>query len=134
MGLASGVQKSLDCGLASTPAMFMATIFPKFQCDGAIMITASHLPFNRNGFKFFDKNGGLNKEDISQILQTAMEGKKALTPLGPPIFENNFQIVLGKKTYPSTPTELMEDYCAHLRGIIKKKLGQHRRRSSLDRS
>ena len=88
----------LDCGLASTPAMFMATVFPKIQCDGAIMITASHLPFNRNGFKFFDKDGGLNKGDITQILKTAMEGKKALAPLGPPIFENNFQIVLGKKT------------------------------------
>jgi phosphomannomutase len=113
----------LDCGLASTPAMFMSTVFPKFQCDGAIMITASHLPSNRNGFKFFDANGGLNKSDISQILQTAMEGKKALLPLGPPIFESNFQIVLGRKTYPSIPTELMDEYCAHLRGIIKKSIG-----------
>jgi len=113
----------LDCGLASTPAMFMSTVFPEFQCDGAIMITASHLPSNRNGFKFFDKTGGLNKDDITQILQTAMDGKKALLPLGPPIFENNFQTVLGKKTYPSVPTELMEEYCAHLRGIIKKSVG-----------
>jgi phosphomannomutase len=113
----------LDCGLASTPAMFMSTVFPKFQCDGAIMITASHLPSNRNGFKFFDKDGGLNKGDITQILQTAMEGKKALAPLGPPIFESNFQIVLGKKTYPSIPADLMEEYCAHLRGIIKKSIG-----------
>jgi phosphomannomutase len=113
----------LDCGLASTPAMFMSTVFPKFQCDGAIMITASHLPSNRNGFKFFDKDGGLNKGDISQILKTAMEGKKALTPLGPPIFETNFQIVLGKKTYPSVPTDLMDEYCAHLRGIIKRSIG-----------
>jgi phosphomannomutase len=113
----------LDCGLASTPAMFMSTVFPKFQCDGAIMITASHLPFNRNGFKFFDKDGGLNKNDISQILQTAMDGKKALLPLGPPIFESNFQTVLGRKTYPSIPTDLMDEYCSHLRGIIKKSVG-----------
>jgi phosphomannomutase len=56
-----------DCGLASTPAMFMSTIFDSFMCDGAVMITASHLPFNRNGFKFFDKSGGLNKEDIKEI-------------------------------------------------------------------
>jgi phosphomannomutase len=112
-----------DCGLASTPAMFMSTVFPNFQCDGAIMITASHLPSNRNGFKFFDKNGGLNKDDISQILQTAMDGKKALIPLGPPIFESNFQTVLGRKTYPSIPSELMDEYCAHLRGIIKKSVG-----------
>ncbi|MEG2199454.1 MAG: phosphomannomutase/phosphoglucomutase, partial [Anaerovorax sp.] len=57
-----------DCGLSSTPSMFMSTIFPEFACQGAIMITASHLPFNRNGFKFFDKSGGLDKGDISQLI------------------------------------------------------------------
>ena len=36
------------CHLASTPSLFMSTIFEEFKCDGAIMITASHLPFNRN--------------------------------------------------------------------------------------
>lgn len=60
-----------DCGLASTPAMFMSTIFKDYRCDGAIMITASHLPFNRNGFKYFDRDGGLNKEDISHIIDCA---------------------------------------------------------------
>ena len=60
-----------DCGLASTPAMFMSTIFEDYRCDGAIMITASHLPFNRNGFKYFDRDGGLNKEDISRIIDCA---------------------------------------------------------------
>ena len=60
-----------DCGLASTPAMFMSTIFEDYQCDGAIMITASHLPFNRNGFKYFDRDGGLNKEDIRHIIDCA---------------------------------------------------------------
>lgn len=60
-----------DCGLASTPAMFMSTIFEDYRCDGAIMITASHLPFNRNGFKYFDRDGGLNKEDISHIIDCA---------------------------------------------------------------
>lgn len=60
-----------DCGLASTPAMFMSTIFEAFDCDGAIMITASHLPFNRNGFKYFSKEGGLDKKDISAIIKYA---------------------------------------------------------------
>ena len=50
--------KVMDAGLASTPAMFMSTIFEEYKCDGAIMITASHLPWNRNGMKFFDANGG----------------------------------------------------------------------------
>lgn len=35
------------------------------------MITASHLPFNRNGFKYFDRDGGLNKQDITQIISYA---------------------------------------------------------------
>ena len=58
----------LNCGLASTPAMFMSTIFPQFECDGSIMITASHLPFNRNGLKFFSKEGGLESKEIKIIL------------------------------------------------------------------
>lgn len=60
-----------DCGLASTPAIFMTTITEPFLCDGAIMLTASHLPFNRNGMKFFTKEGGLNTSDITQILNFA---------------------------------------------------------------
>lgn len=61
----------LDCGLASTPAMFMATKFPALRCDGAIMITASHLPYERNGFKYFDWDGGLQKEDITVVIEEA---------------------------------------------------------------
>ena len=60
-----------DCGLASTPAMFMSTMFDGYKCDGAIMITASHLPSNRNGFKYFSKDGGLDKKDISRIIELA---------------------------------------------------------------
>ncbi len=63
----------LDCGLASTPAMFMSTIFDATNCDGSIMITASHLPYNRNGFKYFTKDGGLDKSDISDIIAFADE-------------------------------------------------------------
>ncbi|NLY81282.1 MAG: phosphomannomutase/phosphoglucomutase [Clostridiales bacterium] len=70
-GLCSQNVKVLDAGLASTPAMFMTTVFKSYDCDGAIMITASHLPFNRNGFKFFSKDGGLDKSDIKYILTTS---------------------------------------------------------------
>ena len=40
-----------DCGLASTPAMFMTTV--RAGCTGAVQITASHHPYHRNGLKFF---------------------------------------------------------------------------------
>lgn len=61
----------LDAGMATTPAMFMSTQFSETHCDGAVMLTASHLPFNRNGFKFFTGNSGLEKQNISEILNIA---------------------------------------------------------------
>lgn len=61
--------------IASTPAMFMSTVTDGFNCDGAIMLTASHLPFNRNGLKFFTPGGGLGKADIKSILAIAETGQ-----------------------------------------------------------
>ena len=63
--------KVTDFGMASTPAMFMATVTEGYAYDGTVMITASHLPFNRNGFKFFTAGGGLEKGDIKEILAYA---------------------------------------------------------------
>ena len=60
-----------DFGMASTPAMFMSTVTEGYAFDGSVMITASHLPFNRNGFKFFTRDGGLEKADIKAILTWA---------------------------------------------------------------
>ncbi len=70
-GMASLGSQVYDFGMASTPAMFMSTVTPGFDCDGAIMMTASHLPFNRNGLKFFTAEGGLDKPDIAAILALA---------------------------------------------------------------
>lgn len=70
-GLSSEESVVYDCGLASTPAMFMTTVIEGYKFDGSIMITASHLPFNRNGLKFFTKEGGLEKVNIKEILTIA---------------------------------------------------------------
>ena len=43
--LTAGGASVLDCGLASTPAMFMTTI--DLSCDGSVQITASHHPYYR---------------------------------------------------------------------------------------
>ncbi len=64
----------LECGYASTPAMFMTTI--DLKTDAAIQITASHHPFDRNGLKFFTPNGGLESEDIADIVELADSNKK----------------------------------------------------------
>ena len=71
----SGI-KVVDFGMASTPAMFMATVTEGYKFDGSVMITASHLPFNRNGFKFFTCDGGLEKADIKAILEYAAGDEK----------------------------------------------------------
>ncbi len=62
-----------DCGIASTPAMFMATIDENYTIDAGVMLTASHLPFNRNGLKFFTSEGGAEKSDITDILELASQ-------------------------------------------------------------
>ena len=71
-----------DFGMASTPAMFMSTVTKGYEFDGSVMITASHLPFNRNGFKFFTYEGGLEKADIAQILAYAESNDTTGLPVG----------------------------------------------------
>lgn len=87
-------------GLTSTPAMFMATVMPYYEFDGSIMITASHLPYNRNGFKFFTAEGGLNKEDIKEILAIAKKMHAA------------------PEYYEFDDVNLTDMYAAHLRALI----------------
>lgn len=64
---------AIDCGIASTPSLFMSTMFEETATSAGVMITASHLPFNRNGLKFFTEKGGLDKKDIKEILENAIE-------------------------------------------------------------
>ncbi len=75
--LVSNGAKVIDCSLASTPAMFMTTV--ELGCDGAVQITASHHPKDRNGLKFFTRDGGLDGKDIADILDIA---GKTENPLG----------------------------------------------------
>lgn len=74
-GLACAGAEAIDMALATTPAMFMSTVMKGFEFDGAVMVTASHLPMERNGFKFFTASGGLDKKDITKILTLASELK-----------------------------------------------------------
>ncbi len=92
--------KVLNCGLASTPSMFMTTL--DLKCDGAVMITASHHPYYRNGLKFFTRNGGLEGTDITSILDLAIADRS-------PMLSNSGEIII---------TDYMSDYSKHLRDII----------------
>ena len=61
-------------GLSSTPSMFILLKKSSFGCSASVMITASHLPYDRNGLKFFTPDGGLEGKNIDEILQIAEEG------------------------------------------------------------
>jgi len=74
--------------------------------DGSIMITASHLPYNRNGMKFFTKDGGVEHEDIITILQNA----------------SRYPVMEGERS-KAQRYNLMERYGHHLRKKIREALG-----------
>ncbi len=70
-GLALAGAQAIDFGLCTTPAMYMSTITEGFESDGAVMITASHHPYQLNGIKCFVRSGGLSGNDIKELLQRA---------------------------------------------------------------
>ena len=96
----------LDCGLASTPAMFMTTV--DLKTDAAVQITASHHPFDRNGLKFFTPKGGLDSSDIEEIVKLA----------------DNSEEIICNKSGEVKPYDYMTEYAARLRKIICEAVGK----------
>ena len=94
----------LNCSYCSTPAMFMTTVTK--NCDGAIQITASHHPFDRNGLKFFTRDGGLSGEELKSILQYA----------------ENEVIETADKTGTVTSIDYISEYAEILRNMIKQEV------------
>ncbi len=70
-GILSTGASVMDFQMCTTPAMYMSTITPGFEPDGAVMITASHHPWNKNGLKFFTNRGGLEGKEVEKLLKTA---------------------------------------------------------------
>ncbi len=95
-----------DASLTSTPAIFMSTIFDEIKADCGIMITASHLPYDRNGMKFFTKDGGMDKQILKNILLNAEE------------------LPIPQATYEFKPVALTDIYSRYLVEIIREKTGR----------
>ena len=95
-----------DCGLASTPDMFMTTV--DLKTDAAVQITASHHPFDRNGLKFFLPAGGLSGKELSQIVALA----------------NEKQHIAAENTGTVEKTDYMSLYAARLRRLICESVGK----------
>ena len=63
-----------DAGLATTPAMLEALLADPAAHAGSIMVTASHLPAQWNGFKFFSSalGRGLGRSEVAEVLAAAV--------------------------------------------------------------
>ncbi|KAJ3692350.1 hypothetical protein LUZ60_012700 [Juncus effusus] len=108
-GLAKAGCEVIDMGLATTPACFMSTVLSLFNYDASIMMTASHLPYTRNGLKFFTKEGGLRSSEVEEICERAARKYVA----------RKFGIGVGSGMPPSVKrVDFMSAYAAHLRNII----------------
>lgn len=103
--LKSGINV-VDCGLSSTPAMFMTTV--ELGIVAAIEVTASHHPFDRNGLKFFTREGGLDSDDIDEIISLA----------------NNIAVIKSDFTGNIIKVNYMQDYAARLRKLICDAVGK----------
>ncbi|KJF85808.1 phosphomannomutase [Photobacterium phosphoreum] len=57
-------------GVVPTPALAYASMQDNIPC---IMVTGSHIPFDRNGLKFYRPDGEISKEDEQAILNAAAE-------------------------------------------------------------
>lgn len=69
-----------DCGAVPTPALALASM----QAGaGAVMITGSHIPADRNGLKFYTPDGEITKADEKAILGAL--GRTPNRTQGPPI-------------------------------------------------
>ena len=102
-----------DCKMSITPSLFMSTVFKNYKADGAIMITASHLPSYYNGIKFFTVEGGFEKSDVLDMLEMAGRRKCQC--------EQNLKKAMGIKDKKGRSSEknLAEDYADYLCKFIK---------------
>lgn len=109
-----------DCGMVSTPAMFQSTVLKGSDFDAAIMITASHLPFHRNGMKFFTKEGGLEHDELTDVLKRASEIANAFGTA------TEDGLVMAKQPYTRIgfreSFDLISLYAENMCSIIKQKV------------
>lgn len=108
-GLRSMGAQVLDCGLATTPSMFFSTYYEESSCDGAIEITASHLPSDKNGLKFFTKDGGIDGKDVSELIRLAEE-----------------DLFPSRMEGPLLEFDLMTPYSQSLVSLVREKTGEDR--------
>ncbi len=89
----------LDCGVLPTPAL-------AFECAAlgapGVMVTGSHIPADRNGLKFYTRDGEFTKADEDVLLRRVSEGRTSS----------------GKREGRVTACDALERYAARYRDFF----------------
>ncbi len=107
-GMAKAGAHVFRFGLCTTPAMYQSLEDDALKLTSSIMVTASHHPSNRNGFKFFTKEqGSISSQMLCEIL-TLME---------------NIEVPADTESLSNIEDlQYLDVYCNHLTNIVKEKL------------
>lgn len=68
--VASGVNVML---IGPLPTPGIAYLTKRFECDFGVVISASHNPYEDNGIKFFDRNGGKLSDEIEAQIEQLLD-------------------------------------------------------------
>lgn len=104
-GLLTSGADVIYTGLSSTPSMFM--LLKKRDVDASVMITASHMPSNRNGLKFFTGKGGIERAELEEILSFAEKGERDYG-------KGNYSFAPFMDEYSSALVKKVETECGYL--------------------
>lgn len=100
------------CGELPTPALAFYAMYNKIP---AIMITGSHIPFDRNGIKFYRPDGEINKEDEIKIIDANI------------VIPPNFIQTLFPQVLPNPNTDAIELFKSRYISIFPKNMLQGKR-------
>jgi len=110
-GITAADSDVFDCGLCTTPAMFMTTIDEKTLADGAIMVTASHQPPEKNGFKFMTEDGGITGDEVTELLKIASAAEVPIRLVTPvdflSIYKKSLRKLIREKLEDDAPKPLL---------------------------
>ncbi|KAK2768853.1 hypothetical protein FQN54_000713 [Arachnomyces sp. PD_36] len=116
--LKDGNMRAINLGAIPTPAL---TYFALKHGKGSIMVTGSHIPFDRNGYKLNTSKGELLKKDEQPINKAVEVSREELLsqPYTESLFDNQGVIRNGQTTLLPALAEGKEAYLQRYLGFFK---------------
>lgn len=95
--------KTIYCGVIPTPAL---AYYAMQQAIPSIMVTGSHIPFDRNGLKFYRPNGEITKSDEVAILNADVKFN-SLANLPNLVYRDEAKSLYIKRNIDMFPSDLL---------------------------